>query len=112
MLGSFNNKTPSDVISATLLQDGGVIVLNQAADDLLDNVAQELREPLDAKGHEFENDFNGYKTRRLAGDVVGFGVSLVTIFIVTLLTQKIDPPRALADEHGVPINLKGRLGIG
>ena len=48
----------------------------------------------------------------LAGDVVGFGVSLVTIFIVTLLTQKIDPPRALADEHGVPINLKGRLGIG
>ena len=48
----------------------------------------------------------------LAGDVVGFGVSLVTIVIVTLLTQKIDPPRPLADEHGVPINLKGRLGIG
>ncbi|MGI9201123.1 MAG: sodium:solute symporter family protein [Woeseiaceae bacterium] len=48
----------------------------------------------------------------LAGDVVGFGVSLVTIVIVTLLTQKIDPPKALADENGVPINLKGRLGIG
>ncbi|MGI9220309.1 MAG: sodium:solute symporter family protein [Woeseiaceae bacterium] len=48
----------------------------------------------------------------LAGDVVGFGVSLVTIVIVTLLTQKIDPPKALADEHGVPINLKGRLGVG
>ena len=48
----------------------------------------------------------------LAGDVVGFGVSVVTIVIVTLLTQKTDPPNALADEHGVPINLKGRLGIG
>jgi len=48
----------------------------------------------------------------LAGDVVGFGVSLVTIVIVTLFTQKTDPPRPLADEHGVPINLKGRLGIG
>ncbi len=47
----------------------------------------------------------------LAGDVVGFGVSLVTIFTVTLLTQKIDPPTPLSDEHGVPISLKGRLGI-
>ncbi len=36
----------------------------------------------------------------LAGDVVGFGVSLVTIFTVTLLTQKIDPPTPLSDEHG------------
>ncbi|MGY9016508.1 MAG: hypothetical protein ACKVG9_14745, partial [Rhodospirillales bacterium] len=33
----------------------------------MDRIAQELREPLDAKGHEFENDFNGYKTRRLGG---------------------------------------------
>ena len=48
----------------------------------------------------------------LAGDVVGFGVSLATIYIVTLLTQKTDPPKPLADEHGVPINLKDRLGIG
>jgi SSS family solute:Na+ symporter len=47
----------------------------------------------------------------LAGDVVGFGVSVVTIFTVTLLTQKIDPPKPLSDELGVPINLKGRLGI-
>ncbi len=47
----------------------------------------------------------------LAGDVVGFGVSLVTIFTVTLLTQKIDPPTPLSDEHGVPISLKCRLGI-
>ena len=47
----------------------------------------------------------------LAGDVIGFGVSLATIFILTLLTQKIDPPKPLVDEYGEPINLKERLGI-
>lgn len=67
MVKSFDNKTSSDTISATLLHDGGVIVLNQASDGLIDKVAQELREPLDAKGREFENDFNGYKTLRLGG---------------------------------------------
>jgi hypothetical protein len=47
----------------------------------------------------------------LAGDVIGFGVSLLVIVIVTLLTQEIDPPMPLTDEYGVPIKLKGRLGI-
>jgi hypothetical protein len=62
---SFDSNTPADVVAATLLQEGGVIVHKLAVDDLIDKVNQELREPLDAKGHEFENDFNGYKTRRL-----------------------------------------------
>jgi len=47
----------------------------------------------------------------LAGDVIGFGCSLLTIVVVTLLTQGIDPPKPLVDEYGEPINLKGRLGI-
>ena len=47
----------------------------------------------------------------LAGDVIGFGVSMMTIVIVTLLTQRTDPPRPLIDENGEPIDLKGRLGI-
>jgi len=47
----------------------------------------------------------------LAGDVIGFGVSLATIFILTLLTHRADPPMPLVDEYGEPINLKGRLGI-
>jgi len=47
----------------------------------------------------------------LAGDVIGFGFSLLTIVVVTLLTQGIDPPKPLVDEYGEPINLKGRLGI-
>ena len=62
---SFDSNTPLDVVAATLLEEGGVIVRNLAADDLIHKVNQELREPLDSKGHEFENDFNGYKTRRL-----------------------------------------------
>ncbi len=61
----FDKNTAADVVAATLLEDGGVIVRNLAADDLIDKVNQELRGPLDTKGHEFENDFNGYKTRRL-----------------------------------------------
>ena len=71
---SFDNNTPSDVIAATLLQDGGVIVRNLASDNVIDKVNQELRQPLDDKGHEFENDFNGYKTRRL-GAILGLSRS-------------------------------------
>ena len=47
----------------------------------------------------------------LAGDVIGFGFSLATIVIVTLLTQGIDPPVPLTDGDGKAINLKGRFGI-
>ena len=47
----------------------------------------------------------------LAGDVIGFGVSLATIIILTLLTQRSGPPKHLVDEHGVPMSIKGRLGI-
>ena len=47
----------------------------------------------------------------LAGDVIGFGVSLLVIVIVTPLTQGIDPPTPLSDENGEAIDLKGRLGI-
>lgn len=47
----------------------------------------------------------------LAGDVIGFGVSVVTIVIVTLLTQRTDPPRPLIAANGEPIDLKDRLGI-
>jgi ectoine hydroxylase-related dioxygenase (phytanoyl-CoA dioxygenase family) len=71
---SFDSDTASDIIAATLLQEGGVIVQSQAPDGLIDKINQELREPLDTKGHEFENDFNGYKTRRL-GAILGLSRS-------------------------------------
>jgi ectoine hydroxylase-related dioxygenase (phytanoyl-CoA dioxygenase family) len=74
MVKTFDKETSADIISAALLQDGGVIVSNLASNDLIDKINQELREPLDTKGHEFENDFNGYKTRRL-GAVLGLSRS-------------------------------------
>jgi ectoine hydroxylase-related dioxygenase (phytanoyl-CoA dioxygenase family) len=67
MIKSYDRNTPSDIIAATLLREGGVIVLNQVDDDLIDKVSEELREPFDTHGRESENDFNGYSTRRLGG---------------------------------------------
>ena len=47
----------------------------------------------------------------LPGDLVGLTVSLVTMLVVTQLTQKIDPPRELVDSDGNPVELTDRLGI-
>lgn len=47
----------------------------------------------------------------LPGDFLGLGVSLVTMLIVTPLTQKLDPPRALVDADGNRVALDNRLGI-
>lgn len=46
----------------------------------------------------------------LPGDLIGLGVSLLTMIIVTPLTQTFDPPRALVDIDGNPIELTDRLG--
>jgi len=46
-----------------------------------------------------------------AGDVIGFGVALLTIVVASLMTQAVDPPKALIDEYGKPIDLKNRLGL-
>ena len=47
----------------------------------------------------------------LAGDVLGLLSAAVTIIVVTLLSQSVDPPKPLIDEYGEPIDLKDRLGI-
>lgn len=52
----------------------------------------------DAIGTEFPPDF------------IGFGVSLVVMVVITLLTQKLDPPRPLTDYDGNSLVLKDRLG--
>ena len=43
-------------------------------------------------------------------DLIGFGVSAVAMVVVTLLTQKIDPPRPLTDINGNTVELANRLG--
>jgi SSS family transporter len=47
---------------------------------------------------------------QLPADFIGLAASLVTMLIVTPLTQKFDPPRALRDSEGNPIDLNDRLG--
>lgn len=46
----------------------------------------------------------------LPADFIGLAASLVTMLIVTPLTQKIDPPRALYDAEGDPLQMTNRLG--
>ncbi|MDJ0939168.1 MAG: sodium:solute symporter family protein [Woeseiaceae bacterium] len=47
----------------------------------------------------------------LPGDLIGLGVSLMTMLVVTPLTQTFDPPRSLVDTDGNPVELSDRLGI-
>ena len=47
----------------------------------------------------------------IPGDLVGLGVSLVTMLVVSSLTQRIDPPRQIVDIDGNPVALDNRLGI-
>lgn len=44
-------------------------------------------------------------------DLLGFAVCLITMLIVTPLTQRIDPPRGLVDHEGKPVELTDRLGV-
>ncbi|MGF1611582.1 MAG: phytanoyl-CoA dioxygenase family protein [Kiloniellales bacterium] len=62
----FHRTAGSDEIVAALKRDG-VAVLRDAVDEgLADAVTGELRPHFDAEGRETQNDFNGYKTLRLA----------------------------------------------
>jgi solute:Na+ symporter, SSS family len=47
---------------------------------------------------------------QLPADFIGLGVSLVTMLVVTPLTQKIDPPRTLIDSEGNTVEMTDRLG--
>jgi ectoine hydroxylase-related dioxygenase (phytanoyl-CoA dioxygenase family) len=67
MIQTLHRESRSDDVVAALLRDGGVIVAEQAPDDVIDLVLKDLRAPFDAQGHKFQNDFNGYTTLRLGG---------------------------------------------
>ena len=47
----------------------------------------------------------------LPGDLIGLAVSLVTMVVVTNLTQEFDPPRQVVDIDGNPVELTNRLGV-
>jgi len=46
----------------------------------------------------------------LPADFMGLGACLVTMLVVTPLTQKFDPPRPLVDSDGNEIEATNRLG--
>ena len=74
MLQSLASQSNSDEIVSALMQDGGVIVANQAQDDLINRIVSELRPHFHEQGHKFQNDFNGYDTLRL-GAILGLSHS-------------------------------------
>jgi SSS family transporter len=47
----------------------------------------------------------------LPADFVGLAASMVTMLVVTPLTQRFDPPRELRDSDGNPVELTNRLGV-
>ena len=47
----------------------------------------------------------------MAGDMLGLLAALVTVLIVTPLTQRQDPPKGLIDGDGEPVEFANRLGI-
>jgi solute:Na+ symporter, SSS family len=44
-------------------------------------------------------------------DLIGFGACVVTMLVITPLTQTIDPPRGLVDHEGNEVELDNRLGV-
>lgn len=46
----------------------------------------------------------------LPADFMGLGAALLTMLVVTPLTQKSDPPRPLVDAEGNPVDFRDRLG--
>ncbi|MBT4520332.1 MAG: phytanoyl-CoA dioxygenase family protein [Halieaceae bacterium] len=63
---SFDNSTALEDIQSALMRDGGVIVSGLVENRLIDDILIELRPHFDKQGAKFQNDFNGYKTLRLA----------------------------------------------
>lgn len=49
-------------------------MLNQAPSDTIDAVSADFRAPFDELGRKDEDDFNGYKTLRIAG-ILGIAVA-------------------------------------
>ncbi len=65
MLQTFQPETSEEEVIEALARDGGVIVEGLVSDDVLDRISDELQPHFEVEGAKFQNDFNGYKTRRL-----------------------------------------------
>jgi ectoine hydroxylase-related dioxygenase (phytanoyl-CoA dioxygenase family) len=89
MLQSFDQLARREDIVAALSKDGGVIVSDVAPMALLDQILADFREPFEAEGHKFANDFNGYKTRRL-GAILGISRAAADLIAHPLVMEVAD----------------------
>ena len=55
--------------------------------------------------------FTLFTAPQLPADFIGLAASIVTMLVVTPLTQKLDPPRELRDSEGNPVETRDRLGV-
>jgi len=70
MTGTLPRFTPDasdEAVADALKTAGAAIIEGEAASELLDQVQADFRAPYDTEGPLYANDFNGYKTKRLAG---------------------------------------------
>ena len=90
----FSASDPLDEQILALKNDGAIVVRDLAATTLVDQVASELQPFFDATGQNFEDDFNGYSTRRLASTLAYSSTAADLIeqtHVLTLLDQILLP---------------------
>jgi len=81
-------------ISNALIHHGAVIVESLLESGIIDAISDDLRPAFDHQGHVFENDFNGYSTRRLgalAGHSETFGTMLANPVVVAAAEAVLKP---------------------
>ncbi|MEK9942007.1 MAG: phytanoyl-CoA dioxygenase family protein, partial [Gammaproteobacteria bacterium] len=81
-------------ISNALIHHGAVIVESLLEPGIIDAISDDFRPGFDHQGHVFENDFNGYSTRRLgalAGHSKIFGVMLANPVVVSAAEAVLKP---------------------
>jgi ectoine hydroxylase-related dioxygenase (phytanoyl-CoA dioxygenase family) len=61
----YDRNVETHKVVAALQRDGAVVVKEQVAPEIVDQVQTDLREPFDTLGKFDQNRFNGYKTLRL-----------------------------------------------
>ena len=88
-LPTFSRDANALDISDSLKTEGVALVANMVSDSLVERVSKELRPAFDAQGRQFENDFNGYSTLRLA-DVLEHSPTAAHLIAHDKITDIID----------------------
>jgi len=98
----FRSDAGDQEVVAALKRDGACVVLNQASAEIIDAVNADFRAPFDDLGRFDENDFNGYKTLRIAG----------VLSVSQAAAKLVEHPRVLAAADAVLLPNCGNYQIG